>query len=222
MILTNNKLTLLFLFFIYLLNASNALASNDITSPSYSNEASLIRAEQWQALITGAAFDTDHQKLKQVNDFFNQNISFVTDINQWNTIDYWATPEETLMTGAGDCEDYSIAKYFALLKLGIGADKLRITYVKVAKLETAHMVLSYLAYPGASPLFLDNLIPEIKPASQRSDLTSLFSFNNNDLWITSPQGIHKKISQSSYLTKWDALKSKMQANRESILAKQRS
>ena len=40
--------------------------------------------------------------------------------------DYWATPIEFMGTGAGDCEDYAIAKYFSLINLGIPEDKLRI------------------------------------------------------------------------------------------------
>ena len=36
-------------------------------------------------------------------------------------------------TNAGDCEDYEIAKYFSLIKLGIPDSKLRITYVSYSK-----------------------------------------------------------------------------------------
>ena len=62
-----------------------------------------------------------------------------------------------MSSNGGDCEDYSIAKYFLLKEAGIPIERLRITYVKAVKLNQAHMVLAYYAAPGAEPLILDNL-----------------------------------------------------------------
>ncbi|WP_197479414.1 transglutaminase-like cysteine peptidase, partial [Oleiphilus sp. HI0132] len=81
----------------------------------------------------------------------------------------WATPLEFLATNAGDCEDFSIAKYFTLREMGIPDDMIKITYVKALELNQAHMVLAYYPTPDAEPLILDNLINEIKPAGQRTD-----------------------------------------------------
>jgi hypothetical protein len=44
------------------------------------------------------------------------------------------------------------------------------------------MVLAYYAQPDAEPLILDNLQPELKPASARPDLAPVFSFNSEGLW----------------------------------------
>ena len=49
-------------------------------------------------------------KLNLVNDFFN-GAKFAKDIDIWKTADYWATPIEFIGRDAGDCEDFSIAKY---------------------------------------------------------------------------------------------------------------
>jgi hypothetical protein len=46
----------------------------------------------------------------------------------------------------------------------------------------AHMVLAYHPQPGSEPLVLDNLRTEVLPASQRPDLTPVFSFNGEGLW----------------------------------------
>ncbi len=210
MTLPKNNFIQLFFLLISLISSFDALAADtNKSSHNYIDDATLIRTEQWHALMNGAQLDTDALKLKLVNDFFNQNITFADDINLWSTPDYWATPTEVLTAGAGDCEDYSIAKYFALLKLGIDADKLRITYVKTRHHKQAHMVLSYFASPGATPLVLDNLIPEIKPADQRHDLLALFSFNDSGLWLSQSNGKQQKISHSSALTKWKNLKMRM-------------
>ena len=150
------------------------------------------RVIQWQRLMQTAKDLPDREKLERVNDFFNQNVDFVDDLIHWSVDDYWATPIEFLATGAGDCEDYSIAKYFTLLELGVEEKKMRITYVKAYQLNQAHMVLTYFATPKAVPLVLDNLIPVIKPATQRTDLLPVYSFNGSGLWLAKSRGEGKR------------------------------
>lgn len=140
--------------------------------------------EHWSTLFQQNPL-TEKNTLYEVNNFFNQNIQFVDDMESWGQEDYWATPLQTMGIQAGDCEDFSIAKYFTLLKLGFPAEKLRLTYVK-AQLDSgaqAHMVLAYYANEQSEPLILDNIIPDILPASQRIDLTPVYSFNASGLWL---------------------------------------
>ena len=121
--------------------------------------------------------------MNAVNDFVNK-VEFIDDIYHWGKQDYWATPLQTLVTKAGDCEDLSIAKYFTLTAMGVEEEKLRLTYVKALDINRAHMVVSYFNKPNAEPLVLDNLNPKILPASQRNDLLPVYSFNANGLWLT--------------------------------------
>ena len=86
-----------------------------------------------------------------------------------------------MASNGGDCEDYSIAKYFLLKEFGVPVERLRITYVKAVKLNQAHMVLAYYAAPGSEPLILDNLEDRVRPASDRSDLVPVYSFNDDDV-----------------------------------------
>lgn len=143
--------------------------------------------EQAQALvqqIERSGTQDELQRLKDINDFFNRRLAFRDDAVTWGLPDYWASPLESLEKGAGDCEDYAIAKYFSLAASGVPTAKLRMVYVR-ARLQgqsLAHMVLAYYAQPGAEPLILDNLRPELLPASQRPDLTPVFSFNTEGLW----------------------------------------
>jgi len=143
--------------------------------------------EQAQALvqlIERLATQEEMQRLKEVNDFFNRRLAFKDDAVVWGVPDYWAAPLESLEKRAGDCEDYAIAKYFSLAATGVPTARLRMVYVR-ARLQgqsLAHMVLAYYPQPGAEPLILDNLRPEVLPASQRTDLTPVFSFNTEGLW----------------------------------------
>jgi len=143
--------------------------------------------EQAQALvqqIERSAAHEDLQRLKDINDFFNRRLAFKDDAVTWGVPDYWASPLESLDKRAGDCEDYAIAKYFSLTAAGVPTARLRLVYVRarLAGQSLAHMVLAYYAQPGAEPMILDNLRPEVLPASQRADLTPVFSFNTEGLW----------------------------------------
>lgn len=144
-------------------------------------------AEQAQALvqqIEHSGVQAEPQRLREINDFFNRRLAFRDDAQTWGMPDYWASPLEALERRAGDCEDYAIAKYFALAAAGVPTARLRMVYVR-ARLQgqsLPHMVLAYYAQPAAEPLILDNLRPEVLPASQRGDLTPVFSFNTEGLW----------------------------------------
>lgn len=170
------------------------------------------RVIEWQKLLLTAKRLPEQEKLKRVNDFFNRNVLFVDDINHWHVDDYWATPLEFLATGAGDCEDYSIAKYFTLKEIGVDENKMRITYVKAINLNQAHMVLTYYSSPSAVPLVLDNLITIIKPASTRTDLLPVYSFNGAGLWLAKSRGAGKRVGGSERLSLWNELNKRMIEN----------
>jgi predicted transglutaminase-like cysteine proteinase len=166
------------------------------------------RIEAWDELIIASTNLPENEKLAAVNRFFNRQFRFSDDIQNWRLNDYWATPVEALIKGAGDCEDYSIAKYFTLRRLGVPADKLRITYVKALRYNQAHMVLTYYSSPTAEPLVLDNLIGEIRPASQRKDLLPVYAFNAEGLYLPGQTG---KKSDTKKLSRWQDLLKKMRA-----------
>lgn len=123
----------------------------------------------------------ERQKPALVNDYLNHP-RFVSDIEHWGKEDYWATPIEFLSTEGGDCEDFSIAKYFALLALGVPDDKLRLIYVKeLVIFKQSPTILAYLPTPDADPLVLDNINKSITVGSTGSDLLPVFSFNASGL-----------------------------------------
>ncbi|WP_108063480.1 transglutaminase-like cysteine peptidase [Poseidonibacter lekithochrous] len=149
------------------------------------------RVELWDNMLQKSKDEKILKKLKNVNDFFNK-IRYKTDPKHWKRKDYWATPYEFLGTAAGDCEDYAIAKYYSLRKLGVPENKLRITYVIYKKRNTrfdqAHMVLTYYHKKGATPIVLDNINKKLKLATKRKDLKPVYSFNASGLWQAKNKG----------------------------------
>ncbi|MDY0052607.1 MAG: transglutaminase-like cysteine peptidase [Aliarcobacter sp.] len=164
------------------------------------------RVESWDSMIESSKNESLLNKIKNVNDFFNQ-ITYKTDAVNWKQKDYWATPFEFMGIGAGDCEDYAIAKYFSLIKLGIPDDKLRITYVIYKKInsrfEQAHMVLTYFHKSGAEPVILDNINKSLQLASKRNDLKPVYSFNASGLWQAKTKGDTRVGSNN--LKSWKSL-----------------
>ena len=159
------------------------------------------RIERWQSLIHTGMELGNLETLQQVNAFFNE-VEFVNDIDHWGVEDYWATPTQLLASNGGDCEDFSIAKYFTLRQMGIPAEHLRLTYVKALELNQAHMVLTYFATPDADPLVLDNLVSEIHASSLRNDLLPVYSFNADGLWLAREQGAEQHVGKPERLSRW--------------------
>lgn len=173
-------------------------------------EQSRPRILAWQALIRDSAALPEREQIDAINRFFNQQLQFSDDTWVWQQEDYWATPIESLVKGAGDCEDYALAKYFTLRRLGVPSERLRITYVKALSVNQAHMVLSYYATPTADPLVLDNLVPVIKPASQRRDLIPVYAFNAEGLYLPGAGG-GKRSGDGKRLSRWQDVLTKMRA-----------
>lgn len=119
-------------------------------------------------------------KVEAVHRFFQNELDYDTDEHIWGQADYWASPVEFFSRARGDCEDYAMGKYVALLDAGVPPGKLRVMYVRATRRNGTlepHMVLAY--FPdglGQEPLILDNIDPVIKPASQRKDLLPSFMF----------------------------------------------
>lgn len=175
------------------------------------------RIVELQTLLQKLASASEADKISDINTFFNTRIrNFDSDTNIWGQSDYWATPLESLGKESGDCEDYTIAKYIFLRQLDIPDHKLKLTYVKAqiggphSKISQAHMVLTYYATPNAEPLILDNLISDIRPASRRPDLTPVFSFNSEGLWVGNATA--SKGNPTAHLSRWRDLLARVRSD----------
>ncbi len=166
----------------------------------------------YNKMILSLKDSNDTKKLETVNEFYN-NVPYKSDIKNWKRKDYWATPLEFLAKDKGDCEDYVIAKLFALKSLGIDSNKLFMTYVKSSRFKAPHMVLTYFKTSSSEPLILDNTNFKVLPASRRTDLTPIYNFNGDSLFQARKKGKGKKVNihQKTH-NKWDNLIHRIQRN----------
>jgi predicted transglutaminase-like cysteine proteinase len=61
-------------------------------------------------------------------------------MKQWGVPDRWSPPLETLTTGRGDCEDYAIIKYVALLNAGIRRQDVKLVVVHDLRRNEDHAI----------------------------------------------------------------------------------
>jgi len=197
------------LFFISLLFVSISSAS----AQPYADKELLKRIEKKYKIFAKKRFffqqktldklkdASDFEKLDGVNKFYN-DVRYSSDKKTYGMSDYWATPYEFLGRDRGDCEDYVIAKYFALKYLGMDMKKLFFFYVKSTKFTAAHMVLAYYETPSSMPLILDNNNFKVLPANKRKDLKPIYRLQAGQIEKISTG---KKVKSEKVGRKWDQL-----------------
>ena len=87
-------------------------------------------ALQLLAIVDSARARDGRGRLGEINRAINLAIRPMSDLAQYGEIDVWSSPLVTLAHGAGDCEDYAIAKLVALRLAGVAASDLRIVIMR--------------------------------------------------------------------------------------------
>jgi predicted transglutaminase-like cysteine proteinase len=133
---------------------------------------------EWQVLIDQLHGLDLRTKVERVNAAMNKH-PYVTTAENWHRSMYWETAFEFLRYG-GQCQDYAIAKYQLLRALGVPADLMRMVVLRDTLLGLDHAVLA--VYLHGEPVILDNLRPDILPASQVSFYRPYYSINESGWW----------------------------------------
>lgn len=151
---------------------------------------------------------SSQQSLYAINKKINK-LRYAPDLENWGREEYWATPDEFFHKRAGDCEDYALAKYFALRQLGWPAKNLRLVHV-ITHRQQAHMVLQVFPAGQGPGLILDSLHNKLRTTWQATDLTPVYSFNEDSLWVVKTGWQEIYVSQASRIALWNQLVAKIQ------------
>ena len=89
-----------------------------------------LAALKFLAIVDAGKARVGRARLGEINRAIILAIRPMSDLAQYGQIDVWSSPLVTLTTGAGDCEDYAIAKFVALRQAGISPDDLRIVVMR--------------------------------------------------------------------------------------------
>lgn len=106
------------------------------------------------AIVDAARLREGRARFGEINRAINLAVRAVSDAAQYGEADVWASPLTTFGRGAGDCEDYAIAKFAALRLAGIDAADLRILILRDTVRGEDHAVAA--ARLDGSWLTLDN------------------------------------------------------------------
>ncbi len=134
--------------------------------------------EELQRFLDGIGDKDRWDQLVEVNHYMNTR-RYITDPRNWGVPDYWATLGE-FMTKFGDCEDYAIAKFLSLKRLGWTDDELRVAAVKDLNLKVGHAVL--IAYHGGKTWVLDNQIRRVVETNSVHHYQPVYSINETSWW----------------------------------------
>jgi predicted transglutaminase-like cysteine proteinase len=111
-------------------------------------------ALQFLAIVDGARAREGRARFGEINRAINLAIKPMSDIAQFGQIDVWSSPLDTFASGAGDCEDYAIAKLAALRMAGVSSDDTRMVVLRDLLHGEYHAVV--LARLDGHWLMLDN------------------------------------------------------------------
>jgi predicted transglutaminase-like cysteine proteinase len=99
-----------------------------------------LPALHFLAIVDNANAREGRARLGEINRAINLAIRPVSDLAQYGSIDVWSSPLATFARGAGDCEDYAIAKLVALRVSGIPAEDLRLVILRDTLRQEDHAV----------------------------------------------------------------------------------
>jgi predicted transglutaminase-like cysteine proteinase len=144
-----------------------------------SDDQSCGRASRKFVAMTAAARNGDdvRSRVEAVNRAVNQAIRYVSDYEQHGVADLWSSPLETLASGAGDCEDYAIAKFAVLLAAGIPEKDLKLLLVRDLAVRQDHAVLTVRV--NGRWLVLDNRRMALIETSDLPEFMPLFAINHD-------------------------------------------
>lgn len=151
----------------------------------------------WNQRIDALAGRSRHDQLDAVQAMVNA-LPYHEDQENWGVHDYWATPREMIARG-GDCEDFASTKYWALKRLGVPEQDMRIVVVHDDKYDSSHAVLAVQV--DGETLVLDNQAREVTLASAEHDYHPYYSVNQNGWWIY--RASHAELAQGA-ATIWPA------------------
>ena len=136
------------------------------------------KKQDWEDQLQTLKTKSTIQQIKGINHYINQ-APYVKDIVNWGMEDYWETLFE-FFTRNGDCEDYAIAKYLSLKKLGFDTANLRIVVLNDDNLGVLHSVLA--VYEGSDVYILDNQIKTVLKDTRIHHYTPIYSINETAWW----------------------------------------
>jgi predicted transglutaminase-like cysteine proteinase len=138
-------------------------------------------AAQFLRLVDAVRSKSGRARIDEANRGVNIAIRYVSDLTQHGEPDRWSTPLATFAAARGDCEDYAIAKYMALVEGGVSRDDLQIVLVRDRTVRQDHAVLA--ARQDGRWLLLDNRHSILMEDFGVASFVPLFAINHDGVHL---------------------------------------
>jgi predicted transglutaminase-like cysteine proteinase len=134
-------------------------------------------ARTFLAIVEEGRMHTGRARIGVINRAINLAIRAKSDLAQWGVEDRWTAPLATLTTGFGDCEDYAIAKYVALMEAGVAAENVQLIIVRDLAIDASHAVVAVRLEGGW--IMLDNRRQTLVDDREMRRVVPLFVLNRD-------------------------------------------
>jgi predicted transglutaminase-like cysteine proteinase len=135
--------------------------------------------------IVGEGRDRDGlARIGVINRAVNLAIVPMSDMKHWGVSDRWSSPLETLTSGRGDCEDYAIAKYVALVDAGIPKEDVKLVIVRNLAFDEDHAMVATRV--DGEWIVLDNRSLALVPDIAIRNVTPLFVLDGTGVKVFVP------------------------------------
>ena len=142
-------------------------------------------AQRLIELSSEGAGQNGRARLGLINRAVNLAISPTSDEAQWRVTDHWSSALETLQSKRGDCEDYAIVKYLALLDTGMSEADLKIVLVRSIFPNEDHAVVA--ARVDDEWLILDNRTLTLVRDTKLARTVPMFVLDQVGVWRFVPR-----------------------------------
>lgn len=149
------------------------------------DDSNSVRYERWLSKLDGME-DMPLVRQAQIADsLVNKTVAWTSDSANYKAKDYWAAGAKTILTGKGDCDDFAIAKFYALQYLGVPDSRLTILVVATdsvsKKLDHAVLAVDTTADNNwTNCLILDNRSKKVKSFG-RTGYAPLYAVNPGEI-----------------------------------------
>jgi predicted transglutaminase-like cysteine proteinase len=136
---------------------------------------------RWNDLVLKVSALEGEDRLQAVNEGINALLTYASDEDVYGVGDYWATLQESMALGRGDCEDIAIAKMWLLHAAGMDLSSMRLVVLKDTLRNVDHAVLSVVE--NGHQYVLDNTAWKVGHADWMRGYRPIYALSANQSWI---------------------------------------
>ena len=152
---------------------------------------------RWNDLLRRLSGLTGEERLQLANEGINALIKYAPDEEIYGVSDHWATLEESVNSGWGDCEDIAIVKMWLLKSAGVDLSTMRLVVLKDTLRNVQHAVLSVA--DGGHLYVLDNMSWKVGRAEWMRGYRPIYALSSSGSWIygmRAPDAVPRQVTES--------------------------